>query len=77
VVCGIEWLEVPKTQHSSEDWERETLFLPKCLLGFYTAEQLRAYRVQDDAMIEENICEGDIALVEKRALLATAILSSL
>jgi len=66
-VCGIEWLEVPKTQTLTEDWERETLFLPKCLLGFYTAEQVRAFRVRNDAMIEENICEGDVALVEKRA----------
>jgi len=66
-VCGIEWLEVPKSNTIIEEWERETLFLPKCLLGFYTAEQLRAFRVQNDAMIEENICEGDVALIEKRA----------
>lgn len=66
-VCGVEWLEVPKTQQMIEDWERETLFLPKCLLGFYTPEQVRAFRVQNDAMIEESICEGDIALVERRA----------
>ncbi len=67
VVCGIDWLELPKQNTSLEDWERETLFVPKCLLGFYTSEQLRAYRVQNDAMIEENICEGDVALIEARA----------
>lgn len=66
-VCGIDWLDVPRTNLLLEDWEHETLFLPKCLLGFYTAEQVRAYRVQNDAMLDENICEGDVALVEQRA----------
>lgn len=66
-VCGIGWLEIPKSDVPLEDWEREPLFLPKCLLGFYTAEQVCAFRVQNDAMIEENICEGDVALIEKRS----------
>lgn len=66
-VCAVDWLELPKPNQIIEDWERETLFLPKCLLGFFAAEQVRAFRVQNDSMIEENICEGDVALVEKRS----------
>ena len=65
-VCGIEWLEIPDQHTPLEDWERETLFVPKCLLGFQTPELIRAFRVPNDAMIEEYICEGDVALIEKR-----------
>lgn len=65
-VCGIEWLEIPDQHALAEDWENETLFVPKCLLGFQAPDRLRAFRVLNDAMIEKNICEGDVVLVEKR-----------
>lgn len=66
-VCQIEWLEVPNQNSFVEDWERETLYVPKFMLGFQTPERLRAFRVSNDAMIEENIREGDVALIEKRS----------
>jgi repressor LexA len=66
-VCRIEWLDVPIENAFVEDWERETLYVPKFLLGFQTPERLRAFRVPNDSMIEENIREGDVALVEKRS----------
>lgn len=66
-VCRIEWLDVPIENAFVEDWECETLFVPKFLLGFQTPERLRAFRVPNDSMIEENIREGDVALVEKRS----------
>lgn len=66
-VCAVEWLDIPKPpQATLEDWERETLFLPKCMLGDFAAQDVAAFRVRNDAMIEENICEGDIVLIEKR-----------
>jgi len=66
-VCEIEWLEVPKTENFVEEWEKEPLFVPKFMLGFQTSDRLRAYRVTNDAMLNEHIREGDVALVENRS----------
>lgn len=66
LVCGIEWLDIPNQNVAHEDWERETLFIPRFMLGFQTPERVRAFRIPNDSMIEENICEGDIALIEHR-----------
>lgn len=66
-VCEIEWLAVQKNEALAEEWEKERLFVPKFLLGYQTPERLRAYRVPNDAMIDEHICSGDVALIEKRS----------
>jgi repressor LexA len=66
-VCEIEWLEVPKTENFVEEWEKKPLFVPRFMLGFQTPERLRAYRVTNDAMLNEHICEGDVALIENRS----------
>ncbi len=66
-VCGIEWLNVPNIESSFADWKKEPLFVPKCLLGYQTPENLRAFFVPDDSMIEEHICEGDIALIQEKS----------
>jgi repressor LexA len=65
-VCEIEWLEVPKDENFVEDWEDEPLFVPKLLIGFQTEDRLRAFRVTNDAMLDEHICEGDVVLIEQR-----------
>lgn len=67
-VCEIKWLEVTSAAASfSENWEQEPIFVPRFLLGYYEPERIRAFRVPDDAMLDEHICEGDIALIEKRS----------
>ena len=66
-VCEIEWLDVPKATGFVEDWESQPLFVCKSLLGFQEPERLRAFRVANNAMLDENICEGDVALIEKRS----------
>ncbi|CAN5429382.1 transcriptional repressor LexA [soil metagenome] len=65
-VCEIEWLDVPKGASSGANWENEPLFVPKFLLGYQPPENLRAFLVPNDAMIEEHICEGDIALIQEK-----------
>lgn len=66
-ICEIEWLDVVKIEADNiEDWEHEPLFVPRFLLGYQEPERLRAFRVADDAMRDKQICEGDIAIVEKR-----------
>ena len=66
-VCEVEWLEIPKSEIFVEDWESQPLFVPKFLLGCQESERLRAFRVTNDAMFDEHICEGDVALIEKRS----------
>jgi repressor LexA len=66
-VCEIEWLDVPKNETLAEEWESKPLFVPKFLLGFQTPERLRAFRVPNNSMLNEHICEGDVALIESRS----------
>lgn len=66
-VCAIEWLDVPKSAAFVEEWESQPLFVPRFFVGYQEPERLRAFRVTNDAMSNEHICEGDIALIEKRS----------
>lgn len=66
-VSLIEWLEVPKNEILTDEWENEPLFLPNFMLGFQTPERLCAFRVRNDSMLDEHICEGDVVLLEKRS----------
>lgn len=66
-VCEIEWLSSPRAESFIEDWEHETLYVPKFLLGHYSPADMRAFRAPNDSMLEENIREGDVVLVEKRS----------
>ena len=67
LVCEIEWLKIPKNETFAEDWEKESLFVPKFMLGFYEPGRIAAYRVTNDAMLDEHIRDGDVALIEKRS----------
>lgn len=66
-VCEIEWLETASDDGFRENWEQEPIFVPKFLLGYYEPERIRAFRVPNNSMLDEHICEGDIALIEKRS----------
>ena len=44
--------------------ERETICVPRCLFGRVRPERMYALRVKGDSMIDEHICDGDIALIE-------------
>lgn len=66
-VCEIEWLAIPKDETYVEDWESLPLYVPKFLLGSQEPERLRAFRVTSDAMFDQHICQGDVALIEKRS----------
>ncbi|MGI8494876.1 MAG: transcriptional repressor LexA, partial [Pyrinomonadaceae bacterium] len=67
-VCEIQWLEIPHTNNNfEEEWEQSPLYVSKFLLGIYQPERMRAFRVPNDSMIEDHICEGDVLLVESRS----------
>ncbi|HEX8196232.1 MAG TPA: transcriptional repressor LexA [Pyrinomonadaceae bacterium] len=62
-VCRIPLLE----NLTEDEYDVEMLFVPRFLLGAAQPEKIYAFRVPNDSMIEEHICAGDIALVERRA----------
>lgn len=65
-VCKINWLELPDVISARENFENAPLFVPIFMLGGYEAEKICAFRVPDDAMLDKNIVEGDVALIERR-----------
>ncbi len=44
----------------------ETIAVPRFLLGRVRPERVYALKVKGDSMIDEHICDGDIALIENR-----------
>jgi repressor LexA len=44
----------------------DTLSVPRFLLGRVKPDRVYALRVKGDSMIDEHICDGDIALIENR-----------
>jgi len=46
--------------------DAETIAVPRFLLGRVRPERIYAVRVKGDSMIDEHICDGDIALIENR-----------
>ena len=62
-VCRIPLLE----KLTDDEFDTESLFVPRFLLGNVQPEKIYAFRVPNDSMIEEHICQGDIALFERKA----------
>ena len=46
--------------------DAETITIPRFMLGRTRPSQVYALRVAGDSMIDEHICDGDIALIENR-----------
>ena len=46
--------------------DAEPISIPRFLLGRVRPERVYALRVRGDSMIDEHICDGDIALIENR-----------
>lgn len=66
-VCEIKWVEIPFVDVLPEDFEKMPVHIPSVLLGNLTSDRIRVFRVRDNSMNVEHICEGDIALIENRA----------
>lgn len=65
-IYEIRWIEIPFKDTLPEDFEDQPIYVPKFLLGNFAPEQIRAFRVRNNSMNVGHICEGDIALIEKR-----------
>lgn len=46
--------------------EDDILTIPRFMLGRIRPEKIYALRVKGDSMVEDHICDGDIALIENR-----------
>jgi repressor LexA len=64
-ICEIGWLAIP-AENGFEEWEQSPLLISRFMLGFLQPEKIRAFRVRNDSMIDDHICEGDVALIEER-----------
>lgn len=60
----VEWFSA---EYGADGLDGRPFAVPNFLLGMYANSDIFAFRVSDDAMSERNICEGDIALVERRS----------
>lgn len=47
------------------EFSAEMIFVPRFLFGNINPEKLFAFRVSSDSMVDEHICAGDIALIER------------
>lgn len=61
--------EIPLIEKFSDEFLEELaavrIFVPRFLFGEIAPEKIFAFRVPADSMIEEHICQGDIALFER------------
>lgn len=64
LVCEVEWMHSDQNTHRK--YEDENLYIPKFMLGYLSSSNLRALTIDDNAMIDEHICEDDIALFETK-----------
>ncbi|MGI8544028.1 MAG: LexA family protein [Aridibacter sp.] len=64
-ICEIEWLENSQPKKNSAVSER--LYVPKFMLGHLSALNVRALMIDDNALVDEHICEEDIALIELKS----------
>jgi repressor LexA len=61
----VYWLD--HNGSNQDDSDQFPFPIPKILLGKVPADRIVAFRVPDSLMQGDNICEGDIALIERRA----------
>lgn len=68
LVTGVNWIETDVEQIDIEDPVNEPLYVSAFALGVLKPEKVAAYRMRNDSMLGDHICEGDIVLLERRSL---------
>ncbi len=66
LICEIEWLETPNRYNRHE---KNNLYIPKLLIGLIPPHNAKAFIVPDDGLIEEQICEDDVAFIEVKSFI--------
>ena len=62
----VEWLECSQDDWP-EDWSKNAFPLPGFMLGSLSTDRLCAVLVDDGLMEGDQICEGDVVLLERKA----------
>lgn len=60
--------EIPLVTNLVDDFfefDAELIFVPRFLFGDVSADRIFAFRVPSESMVDEHICAGDIALIER------------
>lgn len=63
----VEWHARPANSNGREEWENEPFSVPRFVLGAYADADIFAFRVPDASLGNKNICEGDVAFIERRS----------
>lgn len=66
-ICEIDWVDSFPADGRREEFETRPMVIPSFMIGPHEAHRMLAFRVCDDAMSGRNICENDIALIERRS----------
>jgi repressor LexA len=66
-ICEIDWVDTAAADGRREEFEMRPMVIPSFMIGPHEADRMLAFRVCDDAMSGRNICENDIALIERRS----------
>lgn len=68
MVCEISWMELPDSSDSTLSIPDDPLFISVHTLGVLKPDKVAAFKVANDAMLDDHICEGDIVILERRTL---------
>lgn len=68
LVTSVEWVENDVDFIEIDDPTNEPLYVSVFALGIVKPEKVVAYRMRNDSMVGDHICEGDIVLLERRSL---------
>lgn len=66
-VCKIDFIDVPLHDEVAGEQTHSDLAIPKFLIGSLSPDDVFAFKVQNDSMIDKHICEADIVLLERRS----------
>ena len=67
LICKIEQFECSNDNVAAEGWIRSEVAIPKFMIGSLLPDDVFAFKVQDDSMVDKHVLEADIVLVERRS----------
>lgn len=66
-VCKIELLDLTYVDGIAADWIRSEVAIPKFMIGSLPPDEVFAFKIHDDSMIDKHVLESDIVLLERRS----------
>lgn len=67
-VCELSWIDLSEFPDIDPQLLPPPIQVSVHALGVLNPEKICAFKVENDAMLGDHICEGDIAILEKRSL---------